>query len=82
MTRMLMRPCARRMLLAGLLAALAACAGPTMQTVGIAKPDCSVFGPLTYAKADTDATIVEIKAHNAAWRAICGPSHQATVSAR
>ncbi len=50
---------------------LAGCASPTTPTAGIAKPDCAAFFVLTYSKTDSDATIVEIKAHNAAYRSLC-----------
>lgn len=50
---------------------LTACASLPTRTAGTAKPDCAAFGLMTYSKADTDETIRQIKAHNAAWRAIC-----------
>jgi hypothetical protein len=33
---------------------------------------CVAFAPITYAKADTDQTIVQIRQYDAAWRALCG----------
>lgn len=37
-----------------------------------AKVACAVFGPISWSLRDTDGTIREVKAHNAAWRALCG----------
>jgi len=51
---------------------LGACAHPPTPTAATAEPDCTAFGPITYSKADTDETIRQIKAHDAAWRAMCG----------
>lgn len=51
---------------------LGACAHLRIPTAVTARPDCTAFGLITYAKADTDETIRQIKAHDAAWRAMCG----------
>jgi hypothetical protein len=56
---------------------LGACATHPTRTAGIAAPakaDCTAFGLISYSKADTDDTIRQIKAHDAAWRAMCGPT--------
>lgn len=46
------------------------------QTMGIKENDnakwyCSSFLPISWSMNDTRETIVEIKAHNAAWVALC-----------
>ena len=33
---------------------------------------CLVFAPVTWSVADTEDTIRQIRAHNAAWDAVCG----------
>ncbi len=32
---------------------------------------CGIFQPVTWSERDTDTTILQIKQHNAAWRAVC-----------
>ena len=43
-------------------------------TTGTAAIDggCRAFTPISWSAGDTDATISEVKAHNAAWKAVCG----------
>lgn len=36
-----------------------------------ARVACESFTPIRWSKADTDETIAQIKAHNAAWVALC-----------
>jgi hypothetical protein len=60
-----------------LLPALAACAHLETRTVGIAAPECAALGPLTYSQFDTDETIRQIKALDAAWRSLCAPGKAA-----
>jgi len=72
----------KRMRLALLLSAiplLTACAVTTATGGADLPPEvdpvrvaCEAFRPISWADADTDATIREVKAHNAAWDAICG----------
>lgn len=38
---------------------------------GGTKVACVGFKPITWSTADTDATVVEVKAHNAVWKAVC-----------
>jgi len=33
---------------------------------------CTAYGPILWSRADTEETIRQAKAHNAAWRALCG----------
>lgn len=69
--------CKQRMLPVLLPLVLGACASLRTQTAGTAAPakaDCTAFGLISYSKADTDDTIRQIKAHDAAWRAMCGPT--------
>jgi hypothetical protein len=33
---------------------------------------CSVFEPIYWSGSDTDETIKQAKAHNAAWKSLCG----------
>ena len=41
-------------------------------TIGTSSVTCSAFGTITFsASGDTKQTIMEIRSHNAAWRAIC-----------
>ena len=35
---------------------------------------CKAFAPIYWSERDTDETILAVKAHNAAWLAICRPS--------
>jgi hypothetical protein len=63
--------CGRLRLLVPLALLLAGCASPATPIAAIAKPDCAAFSVLTYSKTDSDATILQIKAHNAAYRALC-----------
>lgn len=47
------------------------------QTMDISGPDpdlvaCRSFEPVTWSATDTPETIKQIKAHNAAWMAVCG----------
>lgn len=39
---------------------------------------CRMFRPIIWSSRDTDETIAEVKAHNAAWEAVCGsaPLHK------
>lgn len=34
---------------------------------------CSAFEPIRWSNKDTNDTILQVKAHNAAWKAICRP---------
>ena len=36
------------------------------------KVACEVFRPISWSLRDTDGTIAEVKAHNSAWKSICG----------
>lgn len=45
----------------------------TSSSVPTDKVACSSFLPVYWSKADTDKTIAQIKEHNAAFVAICGP---------
>jgi hypothetical protein len=45
----------------------------TTASVGTDAVACSAFEPIRWSKADTDATIRQVKGHNAAWAAICQP---------
>ena len=38
---------------------------------------CKAFAPIYWSERDTDETILAVKAHNAAWLAIC-PAPEAT----
>jgi hypothetical protein len=61
----------RAVLLLTLLPILPGCA-MTTASVGTDAVACSAFEPIRWSNKDTDGTIRQIKAHNAAWRAICG----------
>lgn len=69
------RPFRRPIALALLPLCLGACAHQAIQTAETAKSDCTAFGLISYSKADTDETIRQIKAHDAAWRAMCSPAN-------
>lgn len=45
------------------------CAGTT--GIGAIDGGCAAFGPISWSVEDTDDTIREVKAHNAAWGAVC-----------
>jgi hypothetical protein len=32
---------------------------------------CAAFEPITYGRADTPETVQQVRAHNAAWDALC-----------
>lgn len=55
--------------------ALAAClllpACTTTTVSGVTNTACTTFHPITWSSNDTDMTIRQVKAHNAAWDAIC-----------
>jgi hypothetical protein len=62
-------------------AILLACCATTTGSGGIDEGDldpvahaafCAVARPITWSAADSAATVAEIKAHNAAGKAICG----------
>lgn len=55
--------------LAGALA-MAACQAPT--PIAAIDTSCAAFEPISHARADTEATRRQIRAHNAAWTALCG----------
>ena len=38
---------------------------------GATDVSCSAFHPMTFSSRDTEATIKQVREHNAAWRAIC-----------
>ena len=46
------------------------CASQTV-TSATGRAMCSAFRPITWADADTDATIRGVKSHNAAYAAVC-----------
>jgi hypothetical protein len=43
----------------------------TTASVGTDAVACSAFEPIRWSKEDTDDTIRQAKAHNAAWKAVC-----------
>lgn len=43
------------------------------ETVDVNAVACASFTPITWADEDTDDTLAQIRAHNAAWRALCAP---------
>jgi hypothetical protein len=46
--------------------ALMACSPSVVDT------SCSAFGPITYSAArDTEATVTQVRQHNAAWMKLC-----------
>jgi len=45
----------------------------TTASVGTNAVACSAFEPVRWSKKDTDVTIRQAKAHNAAWAALCDP---------
>ena len=58
------------LLAVALITLLAAC--QKTPTIGTSSVTCSAFGTITFsASGDTKQTIMEIRSHNAAWRAIC-----------
>lgn len=72
----------KKPLMLAVLLMLSACATPTAyapQTqTPVTKPTdtaCTAFGPILFSRLhDTLETIAAVKAHNAAWTALCGPS--------
>lgn len=70
----------RRLVLACALSSmliLASCAtlttliGGRTERVDVNAVACGAFAPITWADADTDDTIRQVRAHNAAWMALC-----------
>jgi hypothetical protein len=55
------------------LVTLTSCATMTASSVPTDKVACSSFLPIYWSKTDTDKTLAQIKEHNAAFVAICGP---------
>ncbi len=63
------------LMLAGLLSVTACATSRPSEppTSGRATEACLVFGPIQFSRLhDTAETIVAVKAHNAAWEALCG----------
>lgn len=56
-----------------LCATLAACAGQTPSpAIRVTDSACTAFGPILFSRLhDTEDTIKAVKAHNAAWEALC-----------
>lgn len=56
---------------------LNACATTTDSSGPIEPPPkptaCAVFKPIYWSGNDTDATIADVKVHNAVWKALCEP---------
>lgn len=63
----------RVMLLSGTCALILTGCEHLMPTSGpdVAKDSCATFRLIQWSKKDTDETIVQVKSHNAAWRALC-----------
>lgn len=61
----------RAMLLCGMLLT-AGCVKPT--GFGATDGACRAFSPISWSASDTDETIRDVKAHNAAHKAACGGS--------
>jgi hypothetical protein len=49
--------------------------GGTDMVATTKKASCGLFEPIGWSRLDTPETIGAIKAHNAAYRAICGEQH-------
>lgn len=62
----------KRVLMLTAILPLVACVKP----MGFGETDgvCAVFRPISWSQSDTDRTIAEVKAHNAAVKAVCGAS--------
>lgn len=68
----LLSACRQRVALLCVLAPiLASCAGLTTSRDRI-EPACVALAPILWSARDTDETLRQIKAHNAAWVALCG----------
>lgn len=61
----------RMLLVAMLLAALAMSLIGCVTTTGSGATECAWVKPIHWSVKDTDQTILEIKQHNAAWKAVC-----------
>lgn len=58
---------------------LTSCAGTTgTSAIDPSVVACEGFKPISWSSRDTDQTIREAKAHNAAWTALCGAGTLAT----
>lgn len=55
-----------------LLAILLASCVTTGSSVPVTKVACGSFQPITWSGKDTPATVLQVKEHNAAGKAICG----------
>lgn len=66
------RPWLRVALLALVTPILAGCM-TTTATGGRTDVSCTAFEPLRWSPRDTDATVRQVKEHNAAWNALCRP---------
>jgi hypothetical protein len=67
-------PALKKLVLLAVLPLLAACQ-TTIPTSGIetsiVDTSCAVFEPIRASRSDTEETRKQVKAHNAAWDAIC-----------
>ena len=68
--RRLRGPTAPVLMLVSVLPILAGCASPTPSAAS--RGACGAFRPISWADADSDPTIRQVKAHNAVGRALCG----------
>lgn len=46
----------------------------TTDEVDVNAVACRAFRPITWSPRDTDATLAQVREHNAAWRALCAPA--------
>ena len=61
----------RLMLVAASLMPLAPSLTACVTMTGSGVTECGWVKPITWSKRDTDQTIIEVKQHNAAWKANC-----------
>lgn len=55
-----------------LLAILLPSCATTSSSVQVTKVACGAFQPITWSGKDTSATVLQVKEHNAAGKAVCG----------
>jgi hypothetical protein len=60
----------RKLALLAMLSTLAACQTTTQTSV--IDTSCLAIEPISYSRRDTPETVVQIRQHNAAYKALCG----------
>ena len=61
----------KRLWLLAALLLMTSCQTTNTGATRVVDTSCEAFGPVTYSRADTARTRLQIRRHNAAWDALC-----------